>query len=112
MARSSSRNRRVLADHSGSFLQSSELTPEARLGARITVQPDGCWVYPGDDHDYARVSVHGEPAVLHRFVYETLVGPVPDGMHLHHHCENKRCCNPDHLEPLTPSEHARWHRAS
>lgn len=41
----------------------------------------------------------------HRVAYRLLVGPIPDGIHLHHKCENRRCCNPEHLQPVTPGEH-------
>ncbi len=41
----------------------------------------------------------------HRVAYRLFVGPIPDGIHLHHKCENPRCCNPAHLQPVTPKEH-------
>jgi hypothetical protein len=41
----------------------------------------------------------------HRLICEQLRGPIPDGLELHHKCENTRCVNPDHMEPLTPKEH-------
>jgi len=40
-----------------------------------------------------------EPA--HRAVYRTMVGPIPDGLHIDHLCRNRRCVNPSHLEPVT-----------
>lgn len=40
----------------------------------------------------------------HILAYELLVGPVPLGKVLHHHCENPPCCNPAHLEPKTQQE--------
>lgn len=40
----------------------------------------------------------------HRFAYELLVGPVPEGMQLDHLCRNRWCCNPEHLELVTPRE--------
>lgn len=42
---------------------------------------------------------------VHRFVYEQLVGPVGDKI-MDHLCRNKRCCNPDHLEPVNKSINA------
>jgi HNH endonuclease len=45
-------------------------------------------------------------ANVHRFVYESLVGPVPEGLVLDHLCRNKTCVNPDHLQPVTKSMNA------
>lgn len=86
-------------------------TIEARIGRRVQVQADGCWLYRGESERYgrhrdARADVN---VAVHRFVYETLVGPIPDGHHLHHDCETPGCCNPAHLTPLKPKEHKRRH---
>ena len=44
----------------------------------------------------------------YRLYYEEKYGPVPKGKELHHFkCENRRCCNPDHVTPLTRKEHNR-----
>lgn len=37
----------------------------------------------------------------HIVMYESEVGPVPDGMELDHLCRNTLCVNPGHLEPVT-----------
>lgn len=37
----------------------------------------------------------------HRVAYEMLVGPVPSHLQIDHLCKNRRCVNPDHLEPVT-----------
>jgi len=43
----------------------------------------------------------------HRFAYEMLRGPIPKGLHIDHLCQNKRCVNPAHLEPVTLAENVR-----
>lgn len=47
----------------------------------------------------------------HRVMYESQRGPIPRGYVIHHACENPACVNPDHLRAITPSDHARIHRA-
>lgn len=41
----------------------------------------------------------------HRIVWQHYKDQlIPEGMQLDHLCRNRVCCNPDHLEPVTPSE--------
>ena len=48
----------------------------------------------------------------HRWVYEQLKTPIPEGLVIDHLCRNRRCLNPDHMEPVTPLEnHHRGLRA-
>lgn len=48
---------------------------------------------------------------VHRYVWETTVGPVPEGLELDHvrsrGCTDHGCVNPDHLEPVTHAENQR-----
>lgn len=43
----------------------------------------------------------------HRYAYEILVGPVPEGTDLDHLCRVRKCVNPDHLEPVSRRENVR-----
>lgn len=45
----------------------------------------------------------------HRYAYEQLVGRITDGLVLDHTCNNKRCVNPAHLEPVTRSVNTKRH---
>ena len=42
----------------------------------------------------------------HRFAYEQMVGPIPEGMFLDHKCFNTLCVNPDHLRPVTRKQNS------
>lgn len=78
-------------------------TPYERVMARVTHEGE-CWTVPvaaGSRYGY----VCGRTA--HRVVYETVVGPVPEGLELDHLCRNRGCVNPAHLEPVTHQENMR-----
>ena len=45
--------------------------------------------------------------LLHRLSYETFKEKIPDGLVIDHLCRNPRCCNPDHLEPVTSYENTK-----
>lgn len=85
---------------------------EELIGRRIKVDDrTGCWLWTGKvaGAGYGQAVVKGSLVSVHRFVFETLVGPIPPGHHVHHDCETKLCCNPAHLRALSPGEHVRWH---
>lgn len=82
---------------------------ETQVGRMIEPQPNGCWLFKGRPDDYGDATVGGTRIRAHRFVYETLVGPIPDGHVVHHECETPGCCNPEHLTPLTIGDHNRRH---
>lgn len=87
-------------------------TPEEKIGRRIVPQPNGCWLYRNDPDRYGHATISDGTSynvAVHRFVYETLVGQIPNGHHLHHKCQTRGCCNPKHLVPLTPREHMLEH---
>lgn len=67
---------------------------------------DTCWLWTAalNQNGYGRFLVAPNPPVMsqaHRFAYELLRGPIPDGLSLDHLCRVRNCVNPDHLEPVT-----------
>jgi hypothetical protein len=86
-------------------------TPAERAWAKIE-QTDTCWNwtgYVGSRDGYAQIWIGPgtRKAQAHRFVYELLVGPIPEGMQLDHLCRVRHCVNPEHLEPVTQQENVR-----
>lgn len=79
-----------------------------RLLEKIQKLPDspGCWLWTGSIHatsGYGQVwsQAIGRVDRAHRLVYQTLIGPIPEGLELDHLCRTRSCVNPAHLEPVT-----------
>lgn len=78
---------------------------------KVEIQ-DECfvWLGSGTGNGYGTFRAGGagvgnvSPVVSHRWAYEFFVEPIEDGMVMDHLCRNRRCVNPDHLEPVTQGE--------
>lgn len=68
------------------------------------VERDGCWIYTGSINNRGYGTILGRAA--HRYFYEHLVGPIPDGLTIDHLCRTKACVNPAHLEPVSMRRNA------
>lgn len=88
----------------------SQRTPERRFWAKVEKTPT-CWLwvaYLNPSTGYGQFGPsHGVSIGAHRFAYELVHGPIPDGFDVHHKCLTRRCVNPDHLEAVTRAENLR-----
>lgn len=79
-----------------------------------TYRPDSgpCWLWMGshNSNGYGNITIGSRTdstrkvVNAHRFAYEVLIGPIPDGLEPDHLCRNPGCVNPRHIEPVTHHE--------
>lgn len=65
------------------------------------------WTGPLNNKGYGQIYLDGRTRVVHRVVYEAVMGRIPEGMELDHLCRNPPCVFPSHLEPVTHRENIR-----
>ncbi len=81
-----------------------------RFQDKVAVSTGGCWEWSGcvTSDGYGLIGVrkggHSTSLKAHRVAYELYIGPIPDGLQIDHLCRNRRCVNPQHLEPVTCRE--------
>lgn len=74
-----------------------------RIMASINISAEtGCWVWSKcTRRGYGALRSFRKFWSAHRASYEVFVGPIPHGLELDHLCRNRRCVNPQHLEPVS-----------
>lgn len=81
------------------------LPPLERIRLRSSSEGE-CMVYNGQRtaDGYGIIRINRKHQVVHKVMWESVNGAIPEGMQLDHLCRNEPCWNPDHLEVVTPLE--------
>ncbi len=82
------------------YFLSVAASPSERFWDRVSKRPSGCWEWTKGRNHKGYGCFHpgsGLTIMPHRFSWELHFGPIPDGLHVLHHCDNPPCVRPSHL---------------
>lgn len=79
--------------------------PEDAFEARTQEKESGCIEWTGArSSGYGTIWVDGRVIKCHRYAWERVNGPIPEGLLVDHKCWNRACVNVEHLRLATPGE--------
>lgn len=97
-------------------VNSGRKTVHERLWAKADCSdPEGCWLWSGavNNKGYGLACRPAGAGGLtrtqrrvyaHRYAWEEVNGPIPEGLLVDHVCHERRCINPAHLRLVTPRQ--------
>lgn len=79
---------------------------DAERALAYVTMTDGCWQWTGPirPSGYGYFNIGADSISAHRWMYELITGPIPNGLVIDHLCRNRACVRPSHLEAVTNHE--------
>lgn len=87
-----------ILDHTN-LVSNDDITNYVKSKCKITGAK--CWEWINCVTTYPALRVKGKAWRVSRLMYTCNEGSIPEGNVIRHKCDNKLCCNPDHLETGT-----------
>ena len=85
------------------------LTESEKFWARVKMESaEGCWIWTRtlNDSGYGMFFPRHKVKIrAHIWAYRKVIGPIGQGVELHHECRNKPCVNPFHMLPMQKHDH-------
>jgi hypothetical protein len=80
----------------------------ARFWGKVqkTDSPNDCWEWRAGcfQNGYGCIKIDNVSKGAHRIAYEITFGKISSNLYICHKCDNKKCCNPNHLFQATHQE--------
>ena len=76
------------------------MTFAQRFWSKVDPAPSSCcweWTACKATEGYGRFVLNNRDLGAHRVAYTLAKGEIPEGLLVRHTCDNRLCCNPDHL---------------